>query len=156
MSAAVANGYVHYLVTWTTYGTWLPGDLRGWRKRIGGPQVPQPLLVRWCKSQMSGEAVLLSPDDRSTVEAACREHCQFRGWPLLAVNARTNHVHLVLATDERPQTARNQLKANCTRRLRLQQPPLHVPRTWSRGGDCAVLDGDDSIEAAIVYVSEAQ
>jgi REP element-mobilizing transposase RayT len=105
---------------------------------------------------MTSDVVLLSPEDRETVEDACREHCEFRGWHLLAVSARTNHVHVVVAADEKPQKVRDQLKANCTRRLRIQETPLIAERTWTRGGDCSILEGDEEIEAAIVYVNEAQ
>jgi REP element-mobilizing transposase RayT len=145
-----------YFITWTTYGTWLPGDARGWRKRKGGNQLPRPLLEQWCRMQMKGEAVLLEPHDRSTIEAACRRHCEHRGWHLFAVSARTNHVHVVVAADASPQTVRDQLKANCTRELRIQERPLKSDRTWTRGGDCEILDSDEGIEAAVLYVTEAQ
>jgi hypothetical protein len=69
------DDYFHVLITWTTYGTWLPGDGRGWHRRTGGVQVPRPLLEQWCRAQMKGEAVLLEPHGRQVVEAACREHC---------------------------------------------------------------------------------
>ena len=150
------NDALHLLITWTTYGTWLPGDFRGWRLRVGGHQLPQPLLERWCRDQMKGEAVLLNSEARSKVENACREHCQIRGWVLHAVNARSNHVHVVVSADQPPAKVRDQLKANCTRRLRTQTVPLHVPQTWSRGGDCELLDDEDEIELAVLYVTETQ
>ena len=28
--------------------------------------------------------------------------------------------------------------------------------TWTKGGDCEILDTDDDIEAAVIYVMEAQ
>ena len=145
-----------YFITWTTYGTWVPGDARGWRKRGQWEQVPRPLLERWCREQMKGDTVLLSPADRETVEQACREHCQFRGWELLAVNARSNHVHVVVVANEAPKKVRDQLKANCTRCLRQQPVPLNVERTWTRGGDVEILDTDDDIETVVTYVTEAQ
>ena len=43
------DDYAGFFITWTTYGTWLPGDARGWRKRIGGEQQPRPLLEAWCR-----------------------------------------------------------------------------------------------------------
>ena len=144
------------LITWTTYGTWLPGDMRGWRKRRDGEETPRPLLEKWCREQMRGDVVLLSQLDRETVEKACREHCQIRAWHLLAVNARSNHVHVIVAAAEKPQKVRDQLKANCTRNLRSQQIPLLSERTWTRGGDCSILDSDGDTEAAVVYVNEAQ
>jgi hypothetical protein len=42
-----------YFITWTTYGTWLPGDTRGWRKTKQGDQPPQPLLEAWCRNRMT-------------------------------------------------------------------------------------------------------
>ena len=148
--------YISYFITWTTYGTWLPGDARGWRARRKGGQLPRPLLERWCREQMTGDTVLLSPDDRTTVEDACREHCKFRGWHLLAINARTNHVHAVVSADVAPAKVRDQLKANCTRRLRTQTKPLDCERTWTRGGDMEILDKEEDVEAAVLYVVEAQ
>jgi hypothetical protein len=32
-----------YFITWTCYGTWLPGDDRGWTKWHKGEIIPQPL-----------------------------------------------------------------------------------------------------------------
>jgi REP element-mobilizing transposase RayT len=100
--------------------------------------------------------VLLRPHDRETVQDACREHCTVRGWHLFAVNARTNHVHVVVAANENPQKVRDQLKSNCTRQLRIQSNPINVERTWTRGGDCEVLDSDVDVEAAVLYVIDAQ
>jgi len=150
------NEMVGYFITWTTYGTWLPGDARGWRSREVGHQLPQPLLEDWCRKQMQGTAVLLQPADRETIELAFGEHAEFRGWELHAVHARTNHVHVVLAADEQPQKVRDQLKANCTRKLRMQAKPLVCDKTWTKGGDCEVLYSEQDLEAAIQYVREGQ
>ena len=144
------------LITWTTYGTWLPGDARGWRKRDQGARLPRPLLEKWCREQMVGGVVLLSLPDRISVEAACCEHCEFRSWHLFAITVRTNHIHVVVAAPVRPQKVRDQLKANCTRRLRNQDDPLVAKRTWSRGGDCSILNTEDDIDKAIFYVNEVQ
>ena len=143
-------------ITWTTYGNWLPGDARGWRHRDGGMQLPQPRLERWCRQQLADEAVLLSPHDRETVEGAIREHCEHRGWELIEFNARTNHVHVVLIASAKPSKVRDQLKANCTRELRCQESPLQAPKIWTKRGDCSVLDNDEEIQAAALYVREQQ
>jgi REP element-mobilizing transposase RayT len=105
---------------------------------------------------MTGDTVLLSSADRVTVEDACREHCAFRRWELHAVSARSNHVHVVVTANADPKKVRDQLKANCTRRLRTQQHPLRCERTWTRAGDVEVLDTEDDLEAAVLYVLEAQ
>ena len=145
-----------YFITWTTYGTWLPSDARGWRHKHRGPQISKPLLERWSRAQMKGEAVLLRPADRCAVEQACREHCEHRSWHLFAVSARTNHVHVVVAASAPRETVRDQLKANCTGCLRRQSEPLNVERTWTRGGDIELLDTLDDINACVLYLTEAQ
>ncbi len=106
---------------------------------------------------MKGESVLLAFKDFKSVETAIQQHCQHRGWKLFAVGVRTNHVHVVVgAADTKGQTIRDQLKANCTRELRQQSGPLQAERTWTKGGDCELLAGDDDIVAAVEYVLEAQ
>src|SRR5260370_32962952 len=35
-----------YFLTWPTYGTWLPGDERGWVKHGEGFQLPDPIRKR--------------------------------------------------------------------------------------------------------------
>lgn len=145
-----------YFITWNTYGTWLPSVSRGWLKRRGGFQLPRPFLEQWCREQMTSSSVLLSPEDRQTVESACSEHCMIHAWSLLAVNARTNHVHLVVTANTGPKVTRDQLKANCTSRLRRQPVPLNVERTWAKGGDTEILDTEDEIQACILYTLEAQ
>ena len=148
--------FIGIMITWTAYGTWLPGDPRSWRKRGAGPQTPRPLLAAWCAKQMTGEVVVLRPHDRETVEAACREHIAVRGWRMHAVQAPTNHVHVVVVANEEPETVRDQLKANCTRRLRTQTDPLVRERTWSRGGHCDVLEDEVALLAAVEYVLHGQ
>ena len=145
-----------FFITWTTYGTWLPGDERGWSKRGKAKQESQPALEHWCKQNQVSGTVVLGKSDRLTVEDAIREHCQVRNWGLPAVNARSNHVHVVVQAYEKATIVRDQLKANCTRKLRIQLQPLIVTRTWTKGGDCEVLKDDEALEAAVRYVLEAQ
>ncbi len=145
-----------YFITWTTYGTWLPGDERGWSKRGKEKQESQPALEHWCKNNLVTEIVVLGKADRLTVEDAVREHCKIRNWGLPAVNARSNHVHVVVQAYEKGTVVRDQLKANCTRKLRSQLQPLIAKRTWTKAGDCEVLDDDEALEAAVRYVLEAQ
>ena len=139
---------VGVFITWTTYGTWLPGDARGWRAKRGGNQLPNAALEAQCLAKMKFAPVTLNDSDRKTVEAACREHCEHRSWLLYAVNARTNHVHVVVAAYLKPQTIRDQLKAHCTGQLRRQPQPLICERTWTKGGDCEVLFDEQSLANA--------
>ncbi|MCA8913231.1 MAG: transposase [Planctomycetes bacterium] len=91
---------IAYLLTWSTYGTWLHGDKRGWRDRKDDYHVLKhkhdPLLEERRRKQLKHDAVLLSPAMREIVEEVVREVCEYRKWRLLAVNVRSNHVHVVV------------------------------------------------------------
>ncbi|NOX55538.1 MAG: hypothetical protein GXP27_14095 [Planctomycetes bacterium] len=148
---------IAFFITWSTYGTWLPGDSRGWRKWRAGDQPPQPRLEAWCRRRMRGNPVVLSPCHRAVVEQACRDHAAVRRWLIHAINVRTNHVHVVItATNMRPQMVRDQLKANATRKLREADSRFANKRVWARGGDCQIVDTEDELEQVVLYILEAQ
>ena len=50
---------VGFLLTWTTYGTWLPGDERGWIKRGQGVKLPDPVLRDDAAARMTEPACML-------------------------------------------------------------------------------------------------
>ncbi len=147
---------IAFFITWTCYGTWLPGDDRGWHQwGRGGTQRPNELFNRTAQSQMKEPEFLLSEDDRAVVEETVEKHCGIRGWTLHAVNARSNHVHVVVtAPSYAPGTVRDQFKAWCTRKL----TPAHRGRErfWTEGASCRSINHDDDLEAAIRYAGEAQ
>ena len=147
---------VGVFITWTTYGTWLPGDARGWRSRKSGHQLPDPMLEARSELKLISNPIVLRTADRIAVEAACQKHCDVRNWTLHTVNARTSHVHVVVSAYVKPQVVRDQLKANCTQSLRAQADPLFCERTWTKGGDCQVLFDEDDLFDAIDYVKNAQ
>jgi hypothetical protein len=101
-----------YHITWTTYGTRLPGDIRGWvKKRFQGIQRYDPQLERQSRQRMAEAAVLLSVAQRAVVEDTVRRHCETRNWTLHALNARSNHVHVVVTADQDANEVMRQLKA---------------------------------------------
>ena len=150
------NDSATYFITWTTYGTWLPGDLRGWRKTQKGNQPPQPLLADWCQQRLSEEPVVLNADQRKRVDDVCREHSGIRGWILHAINVRSNHVHLAVTADKGPHAVRDQFKANATRVLRQLPDAITNEKVWNRGGDCTVIDSDEGLRRVIEYIMEEQ
>jgi len=143
-------------ITWTTYGTWLPGDRRGWRKWQAGEQQPKSLLEAWCRDQMKDEPVLLNLDHRQTVEDVCRRHATIRRWELHATSVRSNHVHVAVTASAEPKKVRDQFKANATRVLREHPTPITAHKVWTRGGDIQIIDSEEALEQVVLYVNEAQ
>ena len=147
---------IAYLFTWTGYGTWLPGDERGWHRWGGGDvRPPSATFKEMAATQLKESEFLLKASDRTIVENTIARHCEIRNWALHAVNARTNHVHVVATTaGYDPKTARDQFKAWCTRNLKPTNPGRE--RFWTEGGSCRPINDEDGLEKAIVYTLDAQ
>ena len=109
---------VAFMLTWTTYGTWLPGDERGWSDYGIGFQFPDPIIKLEAQARMTEDACILDDEQRRLVEKTIADHCRIRGWQLHAVNCRTNHVHVVVSSDRDPKEVRDQFKAWGTRKLK--------------------------------------
>ncbi len=153
---------VAFFLTWTTYGTWLPGDERGWTDKPGQFREPDEHRRQAALRLMTEPALTLDVEQRRLVEATIADHCRIRGWQLHAVNARTCHVHAVVTAPGRsPDDVMEQLKAWCTRRLKERERlmnPSTGPRLkwWTQGGSGRWLNDVPSLESAVVYVVEGQ
>ena len=144
-----------YFMTWTTYGTWLPGDERGWSRKKEGQQEASPLVEEINASRMKEPAFVLDTEQRAIVEATIGAHCEIRNWTLHAVSARSNHVHVVVtARGYSPDTVMRQFKAWCTRKLR----DAGVPRknVWTESGSRRWINRESDLHTAIDYVVNAQ
>jgi REP element-mobilizing transposase RayT len=150
-----------YLITWTTYGTWLPGDARGWvDHHTAGPQQPirdpQPKLAAWARRQLKHAPVRLSREQRQLVEDTIRETCQRSRWRLHAVNCRTNHVHVVVtAVDHSADHVMSHLKAWCSRRLN-EHSGRREGKWWTRHGSTPGLYTERAVLSAIDYTLNQQ
>src|SRR5215471_6985078 len=100
-----------YFLTWPTYGTWLPGDERGWVEYRSGWQLPDPIRKLEAEARMTEDALTLDSEQRQVVEQTIAQHCRVRGWKLHVVNCRTNHLHVVVTADRPPKLVRVQFKA---------------------------------------------
>ena len=146
-----------YFITITVYGTFLQGDLRLWRSRGKGSQPAQPLLEHWHRDQLKHDIILLNADQRSAVENETARLCEFREWKLWTVNARSNHVHVIVSVSAQAGAkVRDQIKANCTRVLRQGWPVFQDRPVWTVGGDWQCINSENELEQVILYSSEAQ
>lgn len=150
----------HFL-TWRTYGTWLPGDERGWtdarRNGFAEPtNFPDPHRENIARARMGHSVFVMTPAVREAVDRAIRDACGWRGWEVLALNVRTNHVHLVLAGDPVGGTPVVTLKARVSRALWEAGKVSKDQPIWSRGGSHRILRRTAELEAAMDYVINRQ
>ncbi len=147
---------VGYFLTWVTYGTWLPGDARGWVEYRRGWRPPDPVRELEAKARMTEDACILTTGLRRAVEVQIAETCEVRGWALRAVNCRTNHVHVVVSAEvNHPDKIRRDLKAWATRALKTGFATGRE-NWWAERGSIRWLNTDDELYAAVVYVLEGQ
>ena len=152
-----------FFLTWTTYGSWLPGDDRGWVQKSGQRKPPSTIRTEHSRQALVESVFKLTWPERQLIENTIKEHCHFKGWYLHAVNCRTQHVHVVVTAPNRhPNDVLIQLKAWCTRRLKERQIGLNIARSqlrenwWTQGGSKQRIYTNKSLEAVIEYVLEGQ
>jgi REP element-mobilizing transposase RayT len=153
-----------YHITWTTYGTWLPGDERGWIQRgKSGIQPPDEQRQRFADLALAEDPVILTPRQRAIIEQTIAEHCRIRNWTLHAVNARSNHVHVVVTATVDADEAMKQFKAWCSRKLSddaglTERVAARAGRRhwFTEGGDKEMIEDETYLENAILYVKDRQ
>jgi REP element-mobilizing transposase RayT len=146
-----------YFITWTTYGTWLPGDERGWVLKGSGFQDSRPVRKELASDRMTEPPCTLSDEQRGIVELTIRDHCRIRGWEMHALNCRTNHVHAVVTANTDSKKVRDEFKAWCTRKLKEAACDIEVRENWwTEAGSRRMIGDEESLEAAIHYVLYGQ
>jgi REP element-mobilizing transposase RayT len=160
-----------WLLTWTTYGTWLPGDARGFVSnvdrgdgkghRINTPNVPpianMPGLQRMARETAAME-VFLSLDHAQLLFDQFTETIRFRGWELQAAAIMRNHVHLVLGVpgDPEPDVLLRDMKSYGSRRLNQSFERLPSGTWWTESGSRRKLPNKEAVQAAVKYVENQE
>jgi len=102
----------HWLLTSTTYGTWLPGDPRGFVSNVAdgpGPEVrhnipgtpydkDMPGLVRVARENLKCPPIYFKSEQAQEILDRFTETATVRHWLLCAVGIMNNHVHVVVWT----------------------------------------------------------
>ncbi len=142
-----------YFITWTTYGTWLPGDQRGWvDKHEFGIKTGNVVKEKAAQKRMNETAITLNTDKRMVAENAIKEACNYKGWKIHALNIRTNHIHIVISGYlTEPSEILRVLKAYSTRTLNMTYKTLIRKHWWTKKGSIRHLTDKKTVNAAIEY-----
>jgi REP element-mobilizing transposase RayT len=148
-----------YLITFRTYGTWLHGDERrsvdthDHKNVYGLPnREPSPILEGRMKEKMRQAKIVLDRKQREIVKDALEGECRYRNYKLHAINVRSNHVHIIVSADLKPEIIADRLKACATRRLRGSGQINKDEKVWSRGRSRQYLWKEIDLSRAIAYV----
>jgi REP element-mobilizing transposase RayT len=143
-----------FLLTWRTYGTWLPGDQRGWTSHGRGAQSENPSIEKYARQHSRSDPVKLDRVQRHCVIEEIQSYCKFRGWMCYAVTCQSNHVHVVLQTRQDPLRVMAKLKTRCTRGLHKQYLRFKGIQIWAARGSVTSLPDLSARLEAVQYVDK--
>jgi len=137
--------YVHimakmigYMITWTTYGTWLQGEKKGYVKKVkvfcGNAKLQKSNVIK-----QKGKAVRLDKKNCAIVREAILNEAEKLGQVIYSLAVCSSHVHLVAGRYKRAATTA--LRANG-----------FVERVWTKGYDKRYCFDEESLRNRIGYV----
>ncbi len=157
-----------WLLTSTTYGTWLPGDERGFVSNVAdgpGPEVrhnipgtpydaDMPGLVHSSLATLKGPPVQFSSAMAAQTLHQFLETADHRDWLLCAVAVMATHFHSVVGVpgDPDPDHLLRDFKSYASRRLNTHFPRPESGTWWTTGGSKRKLPNEAAVHAGVRYV----
>lgn len=158
-----------WLVTWTTYGTWLPGDPRGFRTWRGTEYVPPPRrYARLNEStynradyadkhanarELSDPAVVLTPVHQNVALSAILKDIETIPLYASAIAVGASHIHLLAKFAERRIRATvGRLKAAATRAIHDADATFQPKRIWAKECHMKSKETEADYRTALNYI----
>ena len=160
-----------WLLTWTTYGTWLPGDKRGFVSPVSDATLGKrakhniietpydadvPQLRKEATANLKCAPIYLNLTQAEAIFDQLQETAAHRKWLLLATAIMRNHVHVVVGvpSDTDPENILRDFKAYASRRLNKDCPKPASETWWTASGSKRKLPNDQAIIDAAAYVRD--
>jgi REP element-mobilizing transposase RayT len=141
---------IGYMITWTTYGTWLQGDRRRFVKnREIHP--PNKLLYDANKQKLSKNPVKLSKNHRQEAANAIIEKAKELNQKIYALSVFSNHVHIVAKYIPKPIGMVVAYYKNAAQ-VALRRMGL-TGRVWTKGFDKRYCFDEKVLQKKIDYVN---
>jgi len=140
---------IAYMLTWTTYGSWLQGDRRGWVKD-GRVCRANSALEHSNRERMKASPVVLTKSQRISAAGAIMDEATKLKQQIHALAVCDNHVHLVVQSIDLSIGRVVSHYKNAVR-LVLQEEGFHG-KLWTKGFDKRYCVKDNEIIAKIGYV----
>ena len=149
----IMSKMIGYMVTWTTYGSWLQGDERGYVKH-GKIMSGDPKILEASRRLQKSAPVKLDSEQRAIAHQAILDEAKRIGHTIEALVVCSNHVHLAA----RP--CREPIEEIVSRYKNIAMFALRkhgqVGRIWTRGFDKRFCFTPDSLNQRIEYVKKHQ
>jgi REP element-mobilizing transposase RayT len=108
------------------------------------------------RREMLQDPYVLDEAARQLVLGAIQRHCAYRGWNLLAAHVRSNHVHVIVEAETRPERIMNEFKSYASRELNQSTSERPDRKRWARHGSTRWLWKDEDVWHALQYVVDEQ
>ena len=157
----------HWFLTWHTYGTWLPGDPRGFvsptrddsgRQTLhNSPGTPintgKSKLHDWSRNQLKCSPIVFQRRHALVLAPQLLDTAARRSWQVLALSVVTNHVHVLLGVhgDPEPEILLRDLKSYGSRALNRQFGRPSSETWWTESGSKRIRKTNKSVLATIRY-----
>jgi len=142
---------VGYMVTWRTYGSWLPGDERGYVTNGQVLQGDLKILERNKKRQKS-PAVKLNKNEIQLVRQTILNQAKEIGQKIVAFTVCTNHIHLTARPHSNSiEEIVGRYKSTTTRAL---WELGRKGRIWTKGYDKRFCFSKEGLKRRIEYVNK--
>ena len=137
------------MVTWTTYGSWLQGDKRGYVKN-GKILTQNDGLTLANQRQQKYPTVKLNSEQKQIVSKAITEEARRINHKIFAIAVCSNHLHMVASVSEESiEQAVHRYKYSATLALRKFG---NQGKIWSKGFDKRFCFTDMELENKVRYV----
>jgi REP element-mobilizing transposase RayT len=157
-------------ITWTCYGTWLPGDERGhvsniihrdggWEPKRNTPGSPAAAgdanMRERARALQKGETVWLTVAQAECAARAMVDAARRRGWRIMRAAIMSNHIHAVICDCPNDGPAvRRALKG--VSQAELSESLGKSQRWWTAGGSDRAKTDSIAIENAVNYVANQE
>ena len=142
---------IAYMITWTTYGTWLQGDARGW-VREGETFETNPALEKSNLSALKQKIITLNHQQRIAVQNAIVEEAKRINHKIYAISVRRNHVHIVAENYQIPMNQMVKRYKNVATAV-LKRTGLNQ-KIWTKGFDKRFCFTEKELINRIEYVKK--
>lgn len=140
-----ANDVLATMITTTSYGTWLPGDARGYVEH--GRLLPEsPLLNAHAKSLLTSEPVFFSTTEQDLMfESLCQSSQKYH-YQLFAVSVDSWHLHWLINHHQDPVSTMVGRLKNAMRQK------LNRGRIWTKGYNKRYCYSEDDVYSRMAYI----
>jgi REP element-mobilizing transposase RayT len=161
----------YWFLTWTTYGTWLPGDTRGWvgdapnehgvvvphNQPHTPPAQPNLALKLAATRRLKTPPIVLRKPHAEALLLQVQETTTYRQWLLCGIGIMATHLHVLLGVsgDPAPEKLLGDLKAYGSRRLN-REWGVRQGGWWTDSGSTRKLDNSASIPAVMHYIRQQE